>query len=135
MKTVFVLALLAAVSYGGYAVYQKLGPNAGPYLAYQRYATATVRGSHMAGRAVAARFGAAGNIPDILSIEYQLESQRKEGDGRVRIVAIQYVTRVYRDDFGNPSGRPKVSKSRQHALIEKVADGWKVKDLESQKLD
>ena len=53
----------------------------------------------------------------------------------MRVVAVQYVTRVYRDGFGNPAGRPKVSKSRQHALVERVGDGWKVTDLEEEELD
>ncbi len=135
MKTLFLLILLAGLGYGGYVVHQALDAPGGAYLAYQNSATARITGSSMASKAVLANFGAASNAPDVQSIEYELESEKQDGEKRTRIVAIQYVTRLYRDSFGNPAGRPKVSKSRQHAVVDKVGDTWKVKSMKSEKLD
>ncbi len=134
VKTLFLLMVLAGLGYGGFVIHQQLGAPGGAYLAYQNHATARITGATMASRAALANFGAAGNAPDIQSIEYELESQQDEA-GRTRIVAIQYVTRVYRDSVGNPAGRPKVSKARQRAVVEKAGDGWKVRSFNSEKLD
>ena len=134
VKSLFLLIFLAGLGYGGYVIHQQLGAPGGAYLAYQNHATARITGATMASRAALANFGAAGNTPDIQSIEYELESRQDDG-GRTRIVAIQYVTRLYKDSFGNPAGRPKVSKARQHAVVEKAGDEWKVKSLKSEKLD
>ena len=132
---VFLLGLLAILSCGGYKVYQTFGPPSAPYKAYQRYADAEVNGGLMAAKHALGRFGAAGNVPDVTSITYQLESQSRESDTRVRVVAVQYVQRVYRGSFGNPAGRPKVSKARHHALVELVNGDWKVTDLDREKLN
>ena len=123
------------LSCGGYKAYQTYGPPSAPYKAYQRYADAEVTGGLMAAKHALSRFGAAGNLPEVASITYQLESRMKESDSRVRVVAVQYVQRVYRDSFGNPSGRPKVSKERHHALVERVNGEWKVTDLDQEKLN
>ena len=135
MKSLFLLLFLTGLGYGGYVVYQQVRAPGGAYLAYQNHATARITGASMASKAALANFGAAGNAPDIQSIEYELESERRDKSGKTRIVAIQHVTRLYRDSFGNPAGRPKVSRSRQQAVVEKVGDTWKVKSLESEKLN
>ena len=133
MKFLLVL-VLGVMSWTGWVAYQKLGPPAEPYRAYQQYATASLRGGNMAARKALARFGASGQVPDTTGISYELESQTQEGLDSVEIVAIQSVTRVYRDGFGNPSGRPKVSKSRQYARVERVDGRWQVTELEEEKL-
>ena len=134
MKTLLLLMLLAALGYGGHVMYQSVSAPSGAYKAYQDHATARVTGASMASKAALANFGAAGNAPDIQSIEYELQSEQQDSEGRTRIAAIQYVTRLYRDSFGNPSGRPKVSKARQSAIVEKSGDTWKVKSLTTEKL-
>ena len=131
MKKIFLLGLIALLGWAGYSTYQKFGPAAEPFRAYQQHATAVVQGGTMAGRAAAARFGAAGNIPEVTAIEYELESQQEEGEGRVRIVAVQHVQRVYRDGMGNPAGRPKSSRTRQRALVERVGERWEVTALDT----
>ncbi len=133
MKFILVL-VLGVMSCTGYVAYQKLGPPSEPYRAYQQYATSSLRGGQMAARHALARFGASGQVPDTGGISYELESQTWNGSDSVEIVAIQYVTRVYRDSFGNPSGRPKVSKSRQHARVERVDGRWQVTELEEEDL-
>ena len=133
MKFFLVLAL-AVLSCSGYIGYQKFGPPSKAYRAYQQYATATLHGGQMAGRRALAHFGASGQAPDLAAISYELESQTRSGSGSIEIVAIQFVTRVYRDGFGNPSGRPKVSRSRQQARVELVEGRWKVTKLEGEDL-
>ena len=130
MKKIFLLGVLALVGWAGHSIYQKLGPAAAPFRAYQQHATAVVQGGAMASKAAAARFGAAGNVPDVTAIEYELESQQEEGEGRVRIVAVQHVQRVYRDGVGNPASRPKYSTTRHSALVERVGDRWKVTEFD-----
>ena len=57
-----------------------------------------------------------------------------EPSGAVRIVALQYLTRIYRDGMGNPSGRPQVLKVRHTALVERTGDGWHVADIQGEPL-
>ena len=130
----FLVLVLGVMSCSGYLAYEKFGPPSEPYRAYQRYATSSLLGGQMAARKALARFGASGQAPDTGGISYKLESQTRNGSDSVEIVAIQYVTRVYRDSFGNPSGRPKVSKSRQYARIERVEGRWQVTELEEEDL-
>ena len=126
---VLVLGLIACT---GYVAYHKLGPPAEPYRAYQQYATASLQGGNMAARQALARFGASGQVPDTSGIRYELESQTRNGSDSVEIVAVQSVTRVYRDSFGNPSGRRKVAKSRQYARVERIDGRWQVTELEKE---
>ena len=105
------------------------------YRAYLESATAEFRGGQMAAKHALAGFGMADQIADVVDISYELESSEWEGDDRVHIVALQYVTHVYRDGFGNPAGRPQVWKRRQRALVERVGEDWKLRDLESEELD
>ena len=131
----FVLVLVLGVgSFTGYVAYQELGPPAEPYRAYQQYATATLQGGHMAARKALARYGASGQVPETGGISYELESQTRNGSDSVEIVAVQTVMHVYRDSFGNPAGRPKFSKSRQYARVERIDGRWKVTDLEGEDL-
>ena len=96
----FLVLVLGVMSCTGYVAYQKLGPPSEPYRAYQQYATSSLRGGQMAARKALVRFGASGQVPDTGGISYKLESQTRNGSDSVEIVAIQYVTRVYRDSFG-----------------------------------
>ena len=132
---VFLAVLLLLLVGGGYVGYKRLGPEGSAYRAYQESATAELRGGQTAAKLALARFGLADQIGDVVDISYERESSEWEGDDRVRIVALQYVTHVYRDGFGNPSGRPRVLKRRQRALVERVGEDWKLRDLESEELD
>ncbi len=132
---VFLAVLLLLLMGGGYVGYKRFGPEGNAYRAYQGSATAEIRGGQMASKLALARFGLADQIGDVVDISYELESSEWEGDDRVRIVALQYVTHVYRDGVGNPAGRPQISKRRQRALVERVGEDWKLLDLESEELD
>ena len=112
----------------------KLGAPSDAYRAYQDHATASVQGGHRAGKAALARFGVSSNLGEIVAIEYELESEVTESPGAVRIVAVQYLTRVYRDGMGNPSGRPEVLKLRHTALVESKGDGWRVADMRGEQI-
>lgn len=134
MKSLLILAALGLLCVGAWLAYPHLGGASGARDAYEHHATAILYGRSSAGKAALAQFGAAGQAGDIQSVEYELES-RSERDGAVELVAVQYVTRLYRDSFGNPAGRPQVSKARQRARVERVGDAWQVTSLESAKLD
>ncbi len=130
VKKVILMGLLAVLTCGGYKVYQDFGPPSAAYRAYKQHADAIEMGGRMASREALARFGAAGNVPEIASVAYELESQHNEGEGRVRIVAVQSLLLVYRNEFGMPASRPHTSRTRHRALIE-FADGrWKVTEFE-----
>ena len=130
MKKVMLMGLLAVLTCGGYKAYQDFGPPSEAYRAYKQHAEAVVIGGRMASRQALAGFGAAGNVPEIVSVGYELESQHDEGEGRVRIVAVQSLQLIYRDEIGMPAGRPFASRTRHRALLE-FADGrWKVTEFE-----
>ncbi len=135
MKKVLLIGFLCVAAFCGYRAYEVFGSGSDAYRAYLKQATAEIRGGNMAAKHALARFGLADNIGDITAIDYELESQQDEGEGRVRIVALQYVTHVYRDGFGNPAGRPQVSKARHTAVVTRSGEGWKVTSIEAEPLD
>lgn len=135
MKKVLLIGFLGVAAFCGYRAYDVFGPGGDAYRTYLDHASAEIRGGNIAGKHALARFGLADQIGDITAIDYELESEQDEGEGRVRIVAIQYVTHVYRDGFGNPSGRPKVSKARHTAVVARSGDGWKVTSMKAEPLD
>lgn len=133
MKSFLALVAVGVLCLAAWLGYQRSGPSARARAAYEHHATAILYGRSTAGKAALARFGAAGQAGDIQSVEYELESQREE-DGVVEIVAIQHVTRVFRDSFGNPAGRPQVSQARHRATVERSGEAWQVTELESERL-
>ncbi len=130
MKKLFLLLILALLGFGGHRVYQRFGPNAAPYLAYQRHADAEVRGASMAGNAYLAPRG--GPVVNVEAITYDLGSMERIGESRVELVAVQTVQRRYQQD--GPS-RPSFTRSRHRAVIEQSGGKWKVVAMTKEKLD
>ena len=134
MKTFGWLLGVALLTVAGCVGLVKLSAPSEAYAAYQTYASSTVRGGQMAGKAALARFGLSSNVGDISDIQYELESEETDSSGAVRIVAVQYLTRVYGGEYGVPAGRPEILKVRHRALVEPVGDGWKDAELEGDPL-
>ncbi len=130
MKKVFLLLILGILGFGGHRVYQRFGPAAAPYLAYQRHADAEVRGASMAGNAYLAPRG--GPVVNVEAITYDLGSMERVGEGRVEFVAVQTVQRRYQQD--GPS-RPYFTRSRHHVVVAQSGEKWEVAEMTTEKLD
>jgi hypothetical protein len=142
MKTLLLALILAAVAYGGYRLFVA---DSAAYQTYQKFAEALARGRSeealkytddeeiISDAGDAEHNMQAGYVPveHIHGTNYQLESEEKMEDGKVRLKVKQV---LYFDPPGTTSaiGGAMSAIFKQDVVMQKSSDGWKVVEFDSE---